>query len=304
MAEGTARGGRKREQVEAFAFALRAFNLPAGSTVVDCGSGSGHLSLPLAALFPRLHVVSLDFKAGSVRRLASRAAAAGLGNVDAVAGRIETYGGRCDAVVALHACGAASDAALRLAARHRAPFAVSPCCVGKLQLLAPNAFFAAAHAHAATADAADASAAGAAAAAAAAEGPWAAASAPESAPESAGPAPQSAWLRRQLAPGAFASIAKAADDPAAAAEASTRGGRKAVGASAPEEEEAAARRAAWVRCRRAKAVVELDRLVAAQEASGGGPLGTLYAVQGKHMGVYPKNDLLVSGPALAAVLSR
>ena len=42
------------------------------------------------------------------------------------------YDGRCDALVSLHACGGASDAALQLAARRDAPFAVSPCCVGAL----------------------------------------------------------------------------------------------------------------------------------------------------------------------------
>jgi len=46
---------------------------------------------------------------------------------------IQEYDGPCEAVVSLHACGGASDAALELAARRGVPFVVSPCCVGKLQ---------------------------------------------------------------------------------------------------------------------------------------------------------------------------
>lgn len=36
-------------------------------------------------------------------------------------------------MLALHACGNATDAALLQAHRHRAAFIVSPCCVGKLK---------------------------------------------------------------------------------------------------------------------------------------------------------------------------
>jgi len=46
---------------------------------------------------------------------------------------IQEYDGPCEAVISLHACGGASDAALELAARRGVPFVVSPCCVGKLQ---------------------------------------------------------------------------------------------------------------------------------------------------------------------------
>ena len=87
--------------------------------------------------------------------LEERAAAAGLSNVRGVAARIEEGGVECDAVVALHACGAASDLAIaqavltpspnpnpspnpspspnpNQAVARRAPFIVCPCCVGKL----------------------------------------------------------------------------------------------------------------------------------------------------------------------------
>lgn len=39
-------------------------------------------------------------------------------------------------MLALHACGNATDGALLQAHRHRAAFIVSPCCVGKLKFSA------------------------------------------------------------------------------------------------------------------------------------------------------------------------
>ena len=310
MAAGTARGGRKREQVEAFACALRAFDLPEGSTVVDCGSGSGHLTLPLAALFPELQIVALDFKEGSVNRLAQRAVAAGLTNVVTIAGRIEDYRGPCAAVVALHACGSASDAALQLATSSKAPFAVSPCCVGKLQLNNPGV--STAPDRSATSGADDTAAATTTAAAASTRlstdntKALLETSSTSALSETYELEAKSDWLRRQLPLGAFGLIAKAADNPAAFPESSSSVIDSSSSSSsrilnqelksnldgAVAESEALAR-AAWERCRRSKALVELDRLMAAQERRGGA-LGTLYAVHGEHMGMYPKNDLLTS----------
>jgi SAM-dependent methyltransferase len=40
----------------------------------------------------------------------------------------------CSAVVSLHACGAASDLAIVAAVWHGKPFAVSPCCIGKVNV--------------------------------------------------------------------------------------------------------------------------------------------------------------------------
>ena len=60
-----------------------------------------------------------------------RAAQAGLNS--SWLGRVEEYSGPCDRVLSLHACGGASDAALRLASDRGVPFAISPCCIGKLR---------------------------------------------------------------------------------------------------------------------------------------------------------------------------
>ena len=128
-------------------------------TVVDFGSGGGNLTLPLAWLFEELgddsgsdgndsgggnsgggrvaqrcRFVAVDLKPAAVAMVARRAADAGLSNVDVLVGAIEAYSGPADAVLALHACGAATDFALQQAAARRAAFAVSACCVGKINL--------------------------------------------------------------------------------------------------------------------------------------------------------------------------
>ena len=161
----TACGKRKRESIAAFAWLLEqvllpsvqaaraeepAASAPGGDqgtsdrrahpiTIVDAGCSTGSLILPLAHAFPEARFVGIDVKASSLLMLRERAAAAGIeARVSTWEGRIEEYDGPCDAVVSLHACGGASDAALQLAARsaptgrRAAPFAVSPCCVGAL----------------------------------------------------------------------------------------------------------------------------------------------------------------------------
>ena len=135
----TKRGERKRESVAAFAWLLERVLLPQVTvempTIVDLGTGTGSLLLPLAAIFPHATFIGVDTKVGSLDRLRARADAAGpevSGRVHTWQGRIEDFDGRCDVAISLHACGSASDASLRLAVERRVPFAVSPCCVGKV----------------------------------------------------------------------------------------------------------------------------------------------------------------------------
>jgi SAM-dependent methyltransferase len=139
MREGTLRGERKRESVSAMAWLLSEALLPLAPprpTIVDAGCGTGSLLLPLAALITDATFVGVDTKRGSLDRMMARAAAAGpelVGRVVPWHGRIEDYDGDLQCVISLHACGGASDAALQLAAQRRVPFAVSPCCIGKLR---------------------------------------------------------------------------------------------------------------------------------------------------------------------------
>lgn len=161
MQPGTLRGERKRLTVEVFAqllgealpaaLALPASVHPAGAgaadvsspprelTVVDCGCGTGNLLLPLATLGAAgVRFVGVDLKRRSLQLLAQRVRLASEQQqqqvrVEAWEGAIEAYDGPCDAVISLHACGGASDAALALAERRAVPFVVSPCCVGKIR---------------------------------------------------------------------------------------------------------------------------------------------------------------------------
>ncbi|CAK0865230.1 unnamed protein product [Prorocentrum cordatum] len=130
MAGGSMRGARKREQATEFACVLEALlhGAPGGGTVVDAGCGSGNLLLPLAFRFPdhATDFLGLDFKPAAVALVRKRAATAGLTNVSALAVDIDAYdpprdgsgqaadrgaaAGALVAVLALHACGGASDA--------------------------------------------------------------------------------------------------------------------------------------------------------------------------------------------------
>jgi len=141
---GRERGRRKRLQVESFRAILVAAKAharfcPPETTsspelvVVDFGCGTGNLLLPLAAAEPSMRFVGVDVNRRSVELLAERAARAGLTNVDAVCGLAETYDGKCDVALALHVCGAGTDAVLLQAQARGAAFVVAPCCVGKLK---------------------------------------------------------------------------------------------------------------------------------------------------------------------------
>ncbi|GAB5368597.1 hypothetical protein AAMO2058_001333100 [Amorphochlora amoebiformis] len=151
MSIGTPRGERKIESVEAFGWALRKIRdyitdrephiTPLQPlTVVDAGSGTGNLVLPLAAsgILPKDTTwIAIDFKPNSIKILNDRANSSDLlkrdgerGGVVGVVGRIEDYTGPCHVVLSLHACGDATDAALDLAQKSNAPFIASPCCLG------------------------------------------------------------------------------------------------------------------------------------------------------------------------------
>jgi tRNA G46 methylase TrmB len=148
--EVSGRALRKRWQIESFAEILRDLVSSLGEEsitgrrqplrVCDMGCGSGNFSLALASLFPGLDFTLVDRNAVSVEVARQRAAAAGLSNAkNFVSASIEslgtddTAGVEIDVVIAMHACGLATDAAISTAVALQVPFVVCPCCVGKLK---------------------------------------------------------------------------------------------------------------------------------------------------------------------------
>jgi len=131
---------RKRCQVESFALILsklveqaRRKTTRERIKVVDFGSGSGGLCLPLAFLFPDIDFHAVDMKSRAIELLLEKAHKAGLTNVTASAQMIEQYVGDFDVGLALHACGNATDYAMLRCVSRKAAFALCPCCVGKLK---------------------------------------------------------------------------------------------------------------------------------------------------------------------------
>lgn len=85
-------------QVESFALLLLQLTLPALAAgtqlhVVEFGSGSGNLVLPLAHLFPCFTFTAVDMKASAVQLLQQRVQQGGIGNVAVREGTIEMYDG-------------------------------------------------------------------------------------------------------------------------------------------------------------------------------------------------------------------
>jgi hypothetical protein len=140
----TPRALRKRRQVEAFAHVVSQL-LPSNtgtdsrSTIVDAGSGAGNLSIPLAGLVQHenCHICAVDVNEMALSRLTDRGALL----PNDVGSRISTLCADLATatlpndtvlVCSLHACGAATDMAIRLATSRNVPFCVSPCCTAKV----------------------------------------------------------------------------------------------------------------------------------------------------------------------------
>ena len=156
------RGYRKQVQVEAFIYVLQNALLSihdgveSNMKVADLGSGAGNLSVPLAWFLKHhanIRIVAVDLNARALDQLDRRAKSIGL-NIETVEEDLlnlisspsqspnsspSSALTSCAAVVSLHACGAASDLAINAAVSHSLPFAVSPCCIGKVKSIrSPN----------------------------------------------------------------------------------------------------------------------------------------------------------------------
>ena len=155
---GTHRGKRKRAAVEAFLEVVREFlkaiDIDADTernTVADLGCGAGNLTVPLAWWLKQLgfNVLGVDINDQALALLSKRAEKLGINiitlhadllklssfndnqNLSADCGNASDLSD-CAIVVSLHACGAASDLSMAAAVRHSLPFAISPCCIGKI----------------------------------------------------------------------------------------------------------------------------------------------------------------------------
>jgi SAM-dependent methyltransferase len=174
LLEGTPRAERKQAAVEAFLHvlenALLDDNTDEGNdnerVIADLGCGAGNLSLGLAWWLQHKKknrsVLAVDINGRSLDILGRRAKEAQADSRGAqVSSYIETMEqdllrlirgpqdsdstventspvllpADCSAVVSLHACGSASDMAMAVATSHSLPFAISPCCIGKVNTL-------------------------------------------------------------------------------------------------------------------------------------------------------------------------
>lgn len=137
--------------------------LPPGGVAVEFCSGGGYVGIPLAVLRPDCTVLLTDMNSVSLLYAKKRVRDLGLHNVkflrcelssleesvaaaSAQAAECDVREGgpsvnteeqdllqRFDVGIALHACGAATDAVLRICTAAGASFVVSPCCYGFLQ---------------------------------------------------------------------------------------------------------------------------------------------------------------------------
>ena len=151
LRQGTQRGLRKRAQVEAFHHLVSTF-LDAkssyeemdGVTIIDAGCGAGNLAISLAGIpyssNVNVNVLAVDVNDKALDRLTKRAqtilppkkletCCADLADYDLIQSKIPPN--HSVVVVSLHACGAASDMAMNLAIRCKAPFVICPCCTAK-----------------------------------------------------------------------------------------------------------------------------------------------------------------------------
>lgn len=154
LRHGSIRGNRKKAQVEAIVHVVSTLlhqhddivkDPPAKKVMVaDLGSGAGNLSLPLAWFLQqeqhRATVLAVDINPRALEKLCERASSIGLEmqtllqDLDECSSLVEGESdllSKCNVIVSLHACGAASDLAIETAVLRELPFVISPCCIGK-----------------------------------------------------------------------------------------------------------------------------------------------------------------------------
>ncbi len=162
------RGVRKRGQIQAFHFILSSilntcYVKPClfggvGVTIIDAGCGAGNLAIALGGLLQfsshnanmNLNILAVDVNNEALNRLSQRVAPSTSESAQQLLPSQTTLTTCCSdladyeyiqsyipphhdvIVVSLHACGAASDMAMNLAFQcNNAPFVICPCCTAK-----------------------------------------------------------------------------------------------------------------------------------------------------------------------------
>lgn len=140
------RARRKRQQVANLMQVCHAYigqllalqsasSMPAQLAVIEFCCGSGHVALPLAALYPSVQFILLDNRPASIHQAEERAAAANLQNVTCRCEDLHDFS-PSEAFhlgIALHACGPLTDLVMDFCVQQRAAYVLCPCCIGKVQ---------------------------------------------------------------------------------------------------------------------------------------------------------------------------
>lgn len=123
---------RKRWQIENFVEIIKAF-IGRERVIVDFGSGSGHLSLPMAYMFPNCHFILVEKNPYPIEIGKKRIEDSGLKNVEFYNGYIQDFHEKFDLGIAIHACGDATDFAQIKCLELGVPYIFCPCDIGYIQ---------------------------------------------------------------------------------------------------------------------------------------------------------------------------
>lgn len=124
---------RKIEQIESMLLiCMHLIDMIRPLRVVEFCGGSGYIVLPLAALYPDIEFVLIDYKAESIARASHRLKTSRMSNVRIIEGDIGEYEEVFQLGIALHACGGATDMSMIKCLKQSAGFVMCPCCIGKV----------------------------------------------------------------------------------------------------------------------------------------------------------------------------
>jgi len=123
---------RKRWQIENFIY-LTSKLITKSGTIVDFGSGSGHLSLPMAYMFPEYHFILVEKNPYPLEIGKKRIKDSCLKNIEIFNGYIQDFRESFDLGVGIHACGEATDLAQIRCIEIGVPYILCPCDIGYIQ---------------------------------------------------------------------------------------------------------------------------------------------------------------------------